>query len=150
MAHLKAQETRRNMSHRLQWKLSLVKGLYEQGSSREDILELFRFIDWLLALPDALARRFEAEMIRYEEEKQMPYITSVERIGIEKGLEQGMLTDRREMVLEALDERFGEVPSSISDVINRIEDKDMLRQLHRQAIGSTSLEEFQQSLNGGN
>ncbi len=56
MAHLKAQETRKEMTNRLEWKLSLVKGLYEQGFRREDILELFRFIDWLLALPDALAR----------------------------------------------------------------------------------------------
>lgn len=51
----------------------------------------------------------------------MPYIMSVERIATQKGLEQGVLTDRREMVLEALDERFGEVPSSISETITQIE-----------------------------
>ena len=79
----------------------------------------------------------------------MPYITSVERIATQKGLEQGVLTDRREMVLEALDERFGEVPSSISETITQIEDRDRLKALLRQVIRSTSLEEFQQSLNGG-
>ena len=52
----------------------------------------------------------------------MPYITSVERIGMRKGL----LEEGREMVLEALDEWFGEVPSFISNAVNQIEDRDML------------------------
>ena len=42
----------------------------------------------------------------------MPYITSVERIGMEKGLQQGMEKGMekgmQQMVLDALDERFGE------------------------------------------
>jgi transcription termination factor NusB len=79
----------------------------------------------------------------------MPYVTSVERIGIRKGLEQGVLTTRREMVLEVLDERFGQVPASISNAVNQIEDKDRLKVLLRQVLRCASLEEFQQSLNGG-
>ena len=43
MAHLKTQEARRSHRRRLEWKLRLVKGLYERGYSREDVLELFRF-----------------------------------------------------------------------------------------------------------
>ena len=72
----------------------------------------------------------------------MPYITSVERIGIRKG--------RQQMVMEELAERFGEVPSLISDAIHQIEDSDQLRALMHLAIQSGSLEEFQQSLNGEN
>ena len=48
----------------------------------------------------------------------MPYIMSAERIGKEKGMQQGiqqgMLTDAREMVLEALDAKFSkDVPTPL-------------------------------------
>src|SRR5436309_208362 len=46
MAHLRTQATRRDPESRLQWKLRLVKGLYDRGFSRSDVLEIFRFIDW--------------------------------------------------------------------------------------------------------
>ena len=51
MAHLQTKATRHDPQSRLAWKLRLVKRLYEKGYARDDVLELFRFIDWLLALP---------------------------------------------------------------------------------------------------
>jgi hypothetical protein len=48
MAHLKALETRTDDPSRYRWKLALVKRLYERRYSRQDILELFRFIDWVM------------------------------------------------------------------------------------------------------
>ncbi len=67
---------------------------------------IYRLIDWLMILPDNLTKEFTENLIGYEEEKKMPYITSAERIGIEKGIEKGMLSEAREMVIEALDLRF--------------------------------------------
>src|SRR5436305_14732754 len=101
MAHLRSQATRREPETRLQWKLRLVKGLYERGFSREDVLELFRVIDWMMALPEELARSFDRSLEAYEEERRMPYITSVERHGIEKGLEQGIQQGRLQALREA-------------------------------------------------
>ena len=57
------------------------------------------------------------------------------------------LIEGREMILEELD-RFGEVPSIISSVVNQIEDKDLLKSFLRCAIRCASLEEFKQALNG--
>src|SRR4051812_4704585 len=91
MAHLKTQATARQPESRLEWKLRLVKGLYERGFSREDVLELFRVIDWMMALPRELAASFDQSLQEFEEERSMPYITSVERHGIEKGIQQGRL-----------------------------------------------------------
>jgi hypothetical protein len=51
MAHLKTKATRDDSEQRLQWKLVLIKQLYERDYQRQDILELFRFTDWLLILP---------------------------------------------------------------------------------------------------
>jgi hypothetical protein len=43
MAHLKAQETRRDGQQRKLWKFILTKRLYEQGYERQDVLNLYRF-----------------------------------------------------------------------------------------------------------
>jgi len=142
MAHLKAQETRQDAEGRLEGKLRLVKGLYERGWGREDILELFRFIDWMMALPEGLERRFERELIRYEEEKKMPYVTSIERSGIEKGLQQGLLQDAREAVIDILETRFAQVSSALVAAIHQIDDPAILRGLRKKAVTVGSLEEF--------
>ena len=53
------------------------------------MLELFRFIGWLLYLPDELERRFADQLSEYEATMSTPYITRIERRGIEKGILQG-------------------------------------------------------------
>ena len=109
MAHLKAQETRYDLSERKAWKLALTRRLYEKGYERQDILDLFRFIDWMLELPQALETEFWQTIEQYEAEKNMPYITSVERIGIKKGIQ---------LTLESLlSSRFGQLDSQLEAVI---------------------------------
>jgi predicted transposase/invertase (TIGR01784 family) len=41
-------------------------------------------------LPFDLKRSFRDELEEYEREQQMPYVTSIERMGIEQGIEQGI------------------------------------------------------------
>ena len=84
------------------------------------------------------------EIIKEEEVKGMPYITTAERIGMRKG----MLEEAREMVLEALEERFGIVPEDVEKRIRRIGDRDILKRLLRYAIRCGSLEEFEERLAG--
>ena len=145
MAHLKAQETRDSPEERLQWKLSLIKRLYEQGYGRKDILTLFRFIDWLMALPAELEREFEEVLVVYEEEKKMPYVTSVERIGIQRGI----LQDAREAAIDILETRFTHVPEPIVEAIHRIGDSSVLRYLRKKAVTISSLDEFERILSEG-
>ncbi|GAB1540489.1 hypothetical protein NUACC21_31580 [Scytonema sp. NUACC21] len=138
MAHLRTQATTQDSQGRLQWKLSLIRQLYESGYNRNKILQLFRLIDWMMALPKELELMFDTEINRYEEEKKMPYITSVERVG--------MLKMKREDVIDNLATRFGEVPPEIIAKIENLYDMSVLKQLHRQAITVGCLEEFQQLL----
>jgi hypothetical protein len=137
----------------------LTRKLYERGYSREEIIALFKFIDWVIQLSDEEEIRFRADVKTLEEVNKMPYITSVERIGraegLQEGLQQGLQQGLQElqhglqqMLLDALDERFGELPAPVSDAIHKIQDQAQLRLLHRQAIRSASLEEFQSILNG--
>lgn len=67
-AHLQAQETAGSDGARYQAKLALARSLYRRGYRRSDILELFRFIDWVLALPEELETRLWADVQRFEEE----------------------------------------------------------------------------------
>ena len=89
-AHLKAQETAGSDEARYREKLALVRSLYWRGYRRKDILELLRFIDWVLALPEGLENQLWMEVQQFEEEKRMRYVSSFERIAQKKGMEQGM------------------------------------------------------------
>jgi hypothetical protein len=150
MAHLKALETRVQRRRRKEAKLLLTKRLYEQGYQREDVINLFKFIDWVMSLPAELEQEFQQELSQYEEEKRMPYVTSVERMGIEKGILQGTLQKGREDVVDVLEIRFKNIPSSLADAINQITDTAVLKNLHRQAIILGSLPEFQNYFNNLN
>jgi hypothetical protein len=81
LAQLKALEARQAPQSRWQWKVRLVKRLYERGLSAEEVRQLFRLLDWMLALPQELDEAFHEELYRFQEERRMPYITSIERLG---------------------------------------------------------------------
>ena len=58
--------------------------LYERGYEKQDIIDLYCFIDWLLVLPEDLEEEFIRELCEYEKEKTMQYVSSIERIGFKK------------------------------------------------------------------
>jgi hypothetical protein len=85
--------------------------------SSQDILELFRFIDWVMILPEELEEQFSDGLVQYEEEMKMPYVTSVERLGRARGRMEGRTEGRseglqrsREALLGILEARFGCTP----------------------------------------
>ena len=102
MTHLKAQEMKRNVTRRKEWKLRLIQGLYAKGYDRSAILNLFTFIDWIMILPEAAKVSFWQELKVYEEQRQMPYITSVEQIGYDRGMQVGVENERDSIALNLL------------------------------------------------
>lgn len=129
MAHLKTQATRQDAEERLRWKLILVKALYGKGYSRQDVLELFRFVDWLLYLPDDLAQSFTQQLIEYEATMSTPYITSVERQGIQQGIQQGLQAERNAFVRQTR-RRFGEVVAeALAKLLDHIGDPEQLAEV---------------------
>lgn len=66
--------------------------------------------------------------------------------GIERGIERGTLQAGREYLLAFLRTRFGEVPTSILELINSIDEPSVLQSLFTSAIAINSMEEFQQFL----
>ena len=76
--------------------LRLIRFLYQRDYTREQILAWFRVLDWMLRLPEDLEKEFMDELTAFEERERMPYVTSAERIGIQKGLQQGLEQGRQE------------------------------------------------------
>jgi hypothetical protein len=142
MAHLRTQATTQDLTGRLQWKLSLIKRMYEVGYSREKILQLFRLLDRLMTLPPELDLNFKAEFERFEAEQKMTYMTSIERIGRAQTLQ--------ESIAEVLEARFNHVSSELIEQLNKIYELDRLKQLLKQASITRSISEFQQQLSQEN
>ena len=137
MAHLKTKATTGDMEQRRQWKWTLVRGLYERGYNKEDILELFRLVDWMMTLPKELQIGFEEQLEDYQEIEKMPIYSQRETRAIQR--------EARKSLLEVLEVRFQEVPQAIAETVDSIDDMTFLRQLRRQAILIGSVEEFQVS-----
>lgn len=138
MAHLKSQATRRDPEGRSRWKLHLVKMLYQRGYTKDDIIKLFSYIDRMMKLPKYLTEGFLEEIEQLEEDKGMPYITSVERLGHQRGF----LQKAREAVIEVLETRLGKVPESIIENVNKLDDLNILNALLKKAATVVSLDEF--------
>ncbi len=73
----------------------------------------------------------------------MPIVIDLEK---DPAYTQGLIVEARELVLEALEERFGVVPEDIRQRVNAIEDRAVLKGLLRLAIRAGSLDEFRQGL----
>jgi Domain of unknown function (DUF4351) len=137
MAHLKTLETRKDMVLRKEWKLWLMRRLYERGFERQDILNLYNFVDWLMVLPERLAVTFEAEISQYEQEKHMPYMTSFER--------RGRQEERLSMALEQLTRLVGELPAVTKQQIQDLT-SESLKSLGLELLSFRTLDDLEQWL----
>jgi predicted transposase YdaD len=99
-----------------------------------------------MALPPELEEQFMTDIVAYEERERKPYVTSVERIASQRGLQEGIEKGRREMLEETLVTRFGTLPEELTVLLDRISDPQLLKELQRPAVTSDSLETFEQEV----
>jgi predicted transposase/invertase (TIGR01784 family) len=120
LAHLMTMQTAGNPDDRCRWKLRLLRPLYARGCQPKDVRQLFRVIDWMMALPQDLEIEFRSELEKIEQESHMPYITSVERLAKEEGRQEGRQEGRLEGELAILirmkQETLGERPPSSDEL----------------------------------
>lgn len=140
LAHLKTRETRQDLDARRLWKLRLIKGLYERGLNKQEIRELFRIIDWMMDLPKDLTLQFWQELEQYEKEKHVPYITSVERLGIEKGKREGLREGLLEGITTCLKLRFGAEGLQLLPALQSLTDVDRLHAILKAMETATDLD----------
>jgi hypothetical protein len=122
-------------------KRQVMRSLYERGMAKQMVLELLRLVDWMMRLPKPQELLFRQEHEQWEKEKQMPYITSFERLAREEGQAEGraegLREGRREGLLEAIELglklRFGAEGLQCFPAVQQLVDIDTLRRI-KQAI----------------
>jgi hypothetical protein len=134
LAHLGTVRTRQDQDERYAAKVRLIKGLYRRGLDAVEARRLFRVIDWMMDLPKPLQRTFLDELERFEEEKKMPFMTTPERLGLEKG--------RLEGIEAALEIKFGEEGLRLMPEIRELDDNDKLKAILRTIKTAASPEEL--------
>ncbi len=163
LAHRRTQAAGPLPEARLAAKVELVRQLYARRYNREDVLELFRFIDWILELPREIEARFSDELDRIERRANMRYVTSIERRGIEegiqkgiqkgirrgieqgieKGIEKGIEQGRREMLARMIEKRFGKrVARRAARKLERIQEIEELDGLAERLLDATDAASF--------
>src|SRR5262249_22730919 len=150
LAHCKTLETRRDPESRHQWKLRIVKGLYRRDWSKDEVRQLFRVVDWIMALPEDLEERFDIELDRFEEEGKVEYVTSIERLGYKRGMEEGLEKGRRkgtlEMIALELDAKFGRAGLRVLRKVRALDDIAALRKFARFLKKAESLDDVREYL----
>ncbi len=137
LAHRAAQQTRHDPAGRAATKLGLIRQLYRRGLTREQISDLYRFIDWLLRLPKGLDDETWLAIRAIEEEQAVTYVTTAERYGLEQGRMAGLLAG-----IEAiLDLKFGAAGVEVMPLLREIDDIDRLDVLLQQIKTAASLAE---------
>jgi predicted transposase YdaD len=69
-----------------------------------------------MILPEGMKRTFWDEMKTYEEERKMPYITSVEEIGYDRGKTE----EAQSLILRLLNRKLVVLPDRTIDRINKL------------------------------
>jgi hypothetical protein len=107
LAQLIVLETAKDPHRRLSGKRYAVRRLRDLGLSQEQREELFRLVDWLVALPAELQLSFDEELEREAKEGTVPYVSSFERRAIAKGRQEGLVQGRVALLAAQLEAKFG-------------------------------------------
>jgi hypothetical protein len=67
-AYLRLIESKDDIEKKYRWKKSLIGDLYQKGFAREDIITLFRFIDWIIRMPADMEQNFREEIRKIKTE----------------------------------------------------------------------------------
>jgi len=139
-AHLDTLETRQDPKERKGRMFRLIRRLYERQLHSEQVGQLLRIIDWMMQLPKPLAIEVREELKQFTEEKNMPYVTSFERLAKEEGRKEGLQEGLIRAIESSLRVKFGEPGIRLMPEIRQIEDEGKLEAIHDALISGESLE----------
>ncbi len=134
-------------------KIRLIKSLYSRWGA-EEVRKLVRLIDWFIKLPKNLELRVREEIHVFEQEKQMPYVTSFEQLAMEEGEARGEARGEahgearakaeglRNGIALGLKLRFGGVGVQLMPEIRQIEDPVLLQRVFDSIESASSTDEI--------
>ena len=139
-AHLLTRRTKGDPEQRYAAKWRLAKLLYERNWDKQRIIDLFGVIDWLMRLPTDLEQRLLQEVYTLERKVIMPYVTSAERFGVEKGRQEGRQEGEAALLKRLLARRFGALPDAVQVRLTTA-DVDQLEEWAIKVLDAESLDE---------
>ncbi len=146
LAHLRTLQTRDDPKTRSAAKIKLIKSLYGRGMNADGVRQLFRVIDWIMDLPKPMDDIFWQEIEVFEKEKFMPFITTPERLGREKGLAQGRIEGIVTSIEVILKDRFPDLADSLISEIREIDNPDKLKAILFSALKVSTADELRAML----
>ena len=108
---------------RLTSKLHITRKLYSLGFNKKEILALFKFIDWIIALPKESEIEYMRNVAKLEQEEfGKNFICPAEQIWLEKGIEKVA----KSMLAEGSDLKFiSKVTKLTIKEINKLKSEDL-------------------------
>jgi hypothetical protein len=122
----------------------LIKDLLNKRSGLEYLETLLKYVaSGSDQIREEEIERGLKEILREKGGDIMPAVAEqwIER-GIQQGIQQGILETSRADLIEVLEERFGTVSQTLRSRLRAITDPDVLKSLHKKAVNTGSLEEF--------
>ena len=106
-----------------------------------------------MKLPEVLETQIQLAIDEYEEEHKMRYVTSIERMamergereGQEKGEQRGRINALRETVVRLLQHRFTlteEASAPVTSLLQHVQDEPILTQIIDLTLDARSFEDF--------
>ena len=120
-AHILTQKTKTQDEERYNAKLRLLRILYERHWEKQRVINLFNVIDWLMQLPEWLNKKVWQELETIEEREKVQYISSVERIGMARGMAKGECR----LLKRQLEYRFGVLPEWVSEQLGNAKEEEL-------------------------
>jgi hypothetical protein len=121
------------------------RALTEAGIGRNDKADL---LTGMALLSGLVSRELPQRLLSRRRDIMMESVAyeMIKKEGYEEGMQQGMIAEAREMVLEALAEKFKVVPGDLEDRINSLDSRRQLKDLLRHAVRAQSIGEFSKIL----
>ena len=157
-AYLKTMETENHEFRRFEWKKRFIGALHDLGFDHKTLYNLFRFIEWIMELPEELEDKLYLEILEMKGEKDMSFMTILEKKSMEKGLEKGMkeglkkgvrqgiIQGRQDAILAVLEVKFRKPSKNVAKLIRKIQSLEALDRLLEHAKLANSLDDFTATL----
>ena len=131
------------MNYKKDERIEVIRHAYSglfQLASRMLFDKYVDFIDVYAQISEQEQKSLYHEIIQHKETAMLAqYIRDK---GMQQGMQQGIIQNTKENIIEALELRFGKISSEIIDKINRTNDPEKLKELHKKAIQVKEIDHF--------
>jgi len=124
MAQLQANRYRDKRT-RLGPKFELVRSLRRYGYTPEVAGQVYRLIEWMIALPKDLEPEYLQAVEALSEEHKMTYVTLLEREYTKRGRIEGRVEGQADLLLRQIQRRFGAMDETTARRIRTARSQDL-------------------------